>query len=197
MGPRKPKRAKPVVTVPEPQPEVHEMTESEREYHTEASDASASEADEPVMASAQPAEAIEGEDGSESEVMEEGPYLPAHLLKAPVPSDLQVIPTPWEELSRKQKQGQRRTNRQLKKRQWDQLRTDAEASGVLQAGKAAQVKRGVVMMSDRVRSGRVGKKSKVRVEVSGRQRMLEERKRARGGSRVVGASKKAKTKSTG
>ncbi|KAK0861201.1 hypothetical protein LTS02_007950 [Friedmanniomyces endolithicus] len=190
-------------TVAEPEAAILEPRDSEDEeasqdYHTEASEASASPPPAPATAPPHPPTAPESEeDDANPSPADAGPYLPAHLLKTPLPSTPQLQPTPFAQLSRKQKKGQRRTNRQLKKRQWDQLRADAQASGVLEAGKAAQVKRGVLRESDRVRSGRVGKKRKVGMEVSGRERMLEERKRERVGGEGGGVRKKIKTKAKG
>ncbi|KAK1068330.1 hypothetical protein LTR33_011162 [Friedmanniomyces endolithicus] len=157
-------------TVAEPEAAILEPRDSEDEeasqdYHTEASEASASPPPAPATAPPHPPTAPESEeDDANPSPADAGPYLPAHLLKTPLPSTPQLQPTSFAQLSRKQKKGQRRTNRQLKKRQWDQLRADAQASGV---------KRGVLRESDRVRSGRVGKKRKVGMEVSGRERMLE------------------------
>ncbi|KAK0254620.1 hypothetical protein B0A54_13613 [Friedmanniomyces endolithicus] len=185
--------AESAATIPDPPRRDSEDEEGSQDYHTEASDGSVSPSHEPMTTSAH-----QPEDDADPSPIKPGPYLPAHLLKAPLPSSPQVQPTPGKDLSRKQKKAQRRTNRQLKKRQWDQLRADAQANGVLEAGKAAQVKWGVLRESDRVRSGRVGKKRKVGREVSGREMMLEERKRERaGGQGGVPSKKKVKTKSSG
>ena len=203
MVPRKP-TPEMTDTVAEPEsarlePQDSGDEEASQDYHTEASEASASPSPGPATALLHPPTAPESEeDNADPSSTKAGPYLPAHLLKAPLPSSPQVQPTPAKDLSRKQKKGQPRTNRQLKKQQWDQLRADAQANGVLEAGKATQVKRGVLRESDRVRSGRVGKKRKAGVELSGRERMLEERKRERaGGSTGLPSKKKLKTKSSG
>ncbi|KAK0276291.1 hypothetical protein LTR35_010615 [Friedmanniomyces endolithicus] len=111
--------------------------EASQDYHTEASEASASPSPGPATALLHAPTAPESEeDNADPSPTEAGPYLPAHLLKTLLPSSPQVQPTLGKDLSRKQKKGQRRTNRQLKKRQWDQLRADAQANGVLEAGQA-------------------------------------------------------------
>ena len=61
-----------------------------------------------------------------------------------------------------------------------QLRDATKGTGVLKAGEAAQMKRGVPRAGDKVKTGRVQKKRKdaTKSVVSGKQRMVEERKRA-------------------
>lgn len=109
------------------------------------------------------------------------PYLPPHLLTSrpdPTQSVQQAI-APHDQLTRKQKAGQRNRSRQAKKRVWDRLRREAKGSGVLEAGRAAQIKRGVAPSTkNRVKSGRVEKVRKREVQASGRQQLLEQRKRA-------------------
>lgn len=111
------------------------------------------------------------------------PLLPESLLKA-LPSAARLAPSlakiPWDQLTPKQKKARRNNSREMKKRTYDRLLAEAKESGVLEAGKAAQRKRGVVprVKKDRVRSGRVEKKEAAKVKVSGRQRLMEDRKKA-------------------
>ena len=49
---------------------------------------------------------------------------------------------------------------------------------MLEAGKFAQLKRGIVLRGDKVRNGRIMKKTNVKQRASGRQQLLEDRKRA-------------------
>ena len=109
------------------------------------------------------------------------PLLPLELLK-PLPSPAyslhQSISIPREQMTREQKVAQRNRSRKAKKSVWDRLRQDSEGTGVLEAGKIAQLKRGIVSRVDKVRNGRIKKKAKVKQQGSGRQQLLEDRKRA-------------------
>ena len=60
-----------------------------------------------------------------------------------------------------------------------QLWKSTRGTGVLKAGEAAQTRRGVPLMTERVKHGRVGKKRKTttKPQVSGKQRIMEDRKR--------------------
>ncbi|KAK3651663.1 hypothetical protein LTR56_005471 [Elasticomyces elasticus] len=171
--------AQPVVAAPPIQAAVAEHVGLEQEYHTD--DSSAAE----EASIAQPADvALEDEDDSddsEDGAIDPAPYLPEHLLKAPTTLDPSVPYTPHKRLEYYQRKRQRREER----RELERLRTDAEANGVLAAGRAAQIKRSIALKTDRVRQGRIGKKSKAKVEVSGRQAMLDERKRLRSSSQSV------------
>ncbi|KAK3725380.1 hypothetical protein LTR37_000350 [Vermiconidia calcicola] len=128
------------------------------------------------------------------------PLLPAELLK-PLPSpthSLQAISIPWEQMTRQQKKAQRNRSRQGKKKAWDRLRQEAEGTGVLEAGKAAQMKRGVGAPKEKVKTGRVEKQSKPKA--CGRQHMLEQRKRvllsqSKGEPMASSPAKRPKTKS--
>jgi hypothetical protein len=139
------------------------------------------------------------EDGDRGEHLIEptAPLLPPEILK-PLPSPAQSpADIPWEKLSRKEKRAERNRSRQAKKRVWDQLRDDAKGTGVLEAGKAAQANRGVHSLKDRVTAGRIEKKSSRRPKTSGRQQLLEHRKRAAAQSVGItesGARKKTKTR---
>lgn len=177
MAPRKPKRAKAepqsnrgganeVVAQGAASSEANIENEGfplEREYHTDESDSDAYSEDANTVPRHAP------------------PYLPAHLLEFTSTSESFAPPrlsVPYDELTKQQR-------RNIRKRKWNteqnklrKLKAEAQANGVLAAGKAAQIKRNVLPKSNRVRSGRVGKKRKPeRVEVSGRQRILEQRKR--------------------
>jgi hypothetical protein len=138
----------------------------EPEYHTEESDN----------------DPDEEETGSEHEAPNTtAPLLPKELLKplpSPAYSRQQSVVIPREQMTRQQKVMQRNRDRKAKKRVWDRLRQDTQGTGVFEAGKFAQLKRGIAPRKDRVKSGRVTKKSVVMPHVSGRQRLLEQRKRA-------------------
>ncbi|KAK5164458.1 uncharacterized protein LTR77_009664 [Saxophila tyrrhenica] len=126
------------------------------------------------------------------------PLLPAEVLK-PLPSPTRSLQDiPLERMTRKQKRAERNRSRQAKKAVWDQLRAEAKGSGVLEAGKVAQLKRGAGKSKEKVRSGRVekagGKKTKAKSKVSGRQEMLEDRKRQ---IRSTGEGRKGKRAKTG
>lgn len=128
----------------------------------------------------------EEEEGDESEdedlvpVVASAPLLPQHLLK-PMPSpahSAQNAPAmQWSEMSSKQKHVQRTRSRQYKKRVYDSLRKHTEGTGVLKAGKMAQIKRGVAPAVGKVKTGRV-EKSKGGIAQSGRQKLLQQRKEA-------------------
>ena len=145
---------------------VDDRVGMEQEYHTEESD--------------------EDSDVKESDSEQEipnttAPLLPKELLK-PLPSPAyslqQPINIPWEQMTKQQKATQRNSNRKAKKRVWDKLRKDTQGTGVLEAGKLAQLKRGIAPRKDKVKSGRVTKQRNVKPQVSGRQQLLEQRKRA-------------------
>ncbi|KAK5160951.1 hypothetical protein LTS14_000744 [Recurvomyces mirabilis] len=151
------------------------MDEDEPEYHTDDS------ADEDDVDGGVP---LDQED-------ESLPYLPAHLLRPAeiksIEADDPALEIPWEHKTPKQKAGSRRSSRQRKKRQ-------VEGSGVVEAGRAAQVKRGVVTKFPDVKekTKRVGAKGRVvKPQASGRQQILEARQRE------VRGVRKAKTKTGG
>jgi hypothetical protein len=143
------------------------LEEEEQEYHTEESDEE---------------DLDEDESGSEHELAERSaPLLPNELLK-PLPSPAyslqQPVNIPWEQMTRQQRVAQRNRSRKAKKRVWDALRRDSQGTGVLEAGKAAQLKRGLALQREKVKSGRVTKKTQRVFQASGRQELLEQRKRA-------------------
>ncbi|KAK5128976.1 hypothetical protein LTR85_000309 [Meristemomyces frigidus] len=173
---------------------LNEGAGEEAESHTEESDVSEAEAAPDGLEEEYHTEESSDEGADEDAPLRAAPYLPAHLLDplpSPAQSAEQAVSIPWAQMTRSQKQAER----SRRKRAYEKLRRDTTGSGVLQAGKAAQVKRGVVPGKDRVKSGRVGKKSKV--QVSGRQQLLEERKRMveRGRSELARPTKTPKTKS--
>lgn len=140
--------------------------EMEEEYHTDPEDESAD---------------TEDDEFTEGQLQNTAPLLPAELLKplpSPATSLQQTVLIPREQMTREQKVSQRNRNRKAKKRVWDRLRRDSEGSGVLEAGKVAQAKRGVVSLRrDKLESGRVAKRRKNgEGQVSGRQQLLESRK---------------------
>jgi hypothetical protein len=118
------------------------------------------------------------------------PYLPASLLNSTATTtipDVHLRDIPWQQLSRKQKKNLKSRSHQKK------IRDAAKGSGVLEAGKAAQKKRGILA---KVKTGRV---EKSKVETSGKQKLLEQRKKMVGqknGAAVANpAKKKGKAKS--
>lgn len=160
-----------------------DIEDMEQEYHTEESNASKFGQDD------EQASDMEGQVGEEfpakSEMVAEPPLLPAQLLK-PLPSPAYSlwnhVSIPWDQMTRKQKKAERLRSRKAAKREWhtmqrdlERLQREAKDTGALEAGRIAQVKRGIVKARDKIKSGRVEKKTKP--QVSGRQRLLQERKR--------------------
>ncbi|EMC92264.1 hypothetical protein BAUCODRAFT_151683 [Baudoinia panamericana UAMH 10762] len=171
----------------------HEMEEGEREneqlsdsdgsiqgveeYHTEEEDDD------------------DGDGGDENELAptmaqkDVAPYLPAHLLTAqptePVRED--ALSEPWESMTRPQKRGRQARLRQRRKKQLKRLQDEAGANGVLEAGRLAQGRRGVASKASKSHA------KDARPVLSGRQQMLEQRKRQRGTEQPVRRSVRAKT----
>jgi hypothetical protein len=112
------------------------------------------------------------------------PFLPAHLLEPdpdPKPATSASVATPWAKMSRKEKQNIRRSLRQDKKRMYENMREEAAVNGVVSAGLVAQQKRGKDG-HQRVQTGRITKKTaKPKIELSGRQKLLESRVREQHG----------------
>ena len=145
----------------------------EEEYHTEDSDVGSD--------SGQDNEAEEAEqDPSENALPSDAPLLPLELLK-PLPSpaysphDTNI---PWEQMTRKEKRRERQYSRRAKKQVWIDLKEKTNGTAVLEKGRVAQLKRGVKISKDRVRIGRVEKP--VRQQKSGRQQLLEQRRKLLG-----------------
>lgn len=125
------------------------------------------------------------------------PLLPLNILQTRPPPTQAVADIPWDRLTRKQKQARRNRSRKMKKAAMELVRSGIEGNGVLEAGRAAQSRRGVLTSAttDRVRGGRIEKRERKEV-VSGRQRVLEERKRLVGkdsGRNMRPSTKKMKT----
>lgn len=173
----------------------------EQEYHTEKSDASQSEDEELDDASDAGLDRAQDEevyDTTSEAPPQDASLLPAELLQplpSPPNSGLNAITIPRDQLTRKQKVVLRSRSRQSKKRAWNRLKQETNGTGVLEAGRVAQMKRGIVPTSDKVISGRVGKKN--RPQASGRQQLLEQRKRQvdLSGSELTRPPKKAKAQS--
>lgn len=172
------------------------LEEGEEEFHTEDSEDSEDDADQSAQ--------VEEDETAGDHVSETAPGiapLPEHLLKPqaqPVQPAQSLADMPWDRLTAKQKKARRNNGRRMKKRTWDRLRAETKGTGVLEAGKVAQAKRGVLSTGDKVRSGRVEKKAREGLAKSGRQQLLEERKRTvqrvRAGMGGVGGGGKGKTK---
>ena len=158
----------------------HDLEHVEEEYHTEESDEGVAE---------------EENDDIDAAVSS-APLLPKELLK-PLPSPAysahNAVGITRDQMTRPQKRAQRNRSRQAKKRVWERLRTETQGTGVVEAGKAAQIKRGVLPAKNRVKSGRVEKSGKTKV--SGRQQLLERRKRQVDlkGSELLRPPKKSKS----
>ena len=159
--------------------------ELEQEYHTEESDEE---------------DLDEDESGSEHELAEtSAPLLPKELLK-PLPSPAyslqQAVNIPREQMTRQQRVAQRNRSRKAKKRVWDALRRDSQGTGVLEAGKVAQLKRGLLLQREKVKGGRVTKKTQRVSQASGRQQLLEQRRRAveQSKSQLLPSSKKGRNR---
>lgn len=153
--------------------------EFEEEFHTEESDNDSIEGD----LERDENEPVSGEEDSENEDDEENlsaskssvPLLPEHLLKSTPKAATRHSASP--ERTTRAGRTLRPRSKQAKKQLWDQLQVDAKGTGVIEAGKAAQKKRNVPSRNrqDRVRAGRVGKKSKAPPR-SGKQQLLDQRK---------------------
>ena len=144
------------------------VEDMEEEFHTEDSDLSNSEEDE---------QEVEGKELEGRAAVPDPPLLSAELLKplpSPAFSQQHAVAVPWNQMTSKQKKTQRNRSRQAKKKEWDRLRQETKGAGVLEAGRVAQLKRGVVPSGEKVRNGRVTKTA--RPQASGRQRLLEQRK---------------------
>lgn len=170
------------------------VVEAQEEYHTEESDGSDSA--EPSHVDEQTNDDDEDEDGDVRSIPKtDVSLLPAHLLKALAsPASTAAAPSfiPHDEMNRKEKIVERRQNRRAKKRKWDKLRAETAGTGVLEAGRAAQLKRGIVPNRAKVLTGRVGKKRALQPK-SGRQMLVDSRKRvlANKSGRVTKSTKAA------
>lgn len=177
-----------------PNPVIEDIPTSEdepleAEYHTEPSE------DEEEVA-AEPDNALEEyhtdpEDASDASP--EIPLLPTALLKSKPSAPAAQIN--WESLSREEK----KTLRDELGMSMRELRGEAQKNGVLDAGKMAQLKRGI-RPAERVAGGRVAKKKNKRrtgahakTEMSGRQKLVEQRSRE-GRKRVRGGGEKKAVK---
>lgn len=116
---------------------------------------------------------------------DEPPRLPMELLKAH--NDRESVEPSGENrlegATNKQRRRMRKNEIRRKKKQWMRLQRDVKGTGVVKAGKAAQKTRGIMPSKSGVsgvKSGRVHKATKP--AISGRQRLLEDRKRVASGS---------------
>ncbi|KAH9827410.1 hypothetical protein Tdes44962_MAKER02856 [Teratosphaeria destructans] len=120
----------------------------------------------------------ESSDDDTIDAAKKSSYLPAHLLN---PSTTSATPRPHippEQLSKKQR---RRRRNEITR----DLRRATRGSGVLEAGEAAQVRRGVVggrvekAGKKRKRARRAKRRDEVMGKVSGKQKFIEERRALR------------------
>nr|POE86548.1 hypothetical protein CFP56_46732 [Quercus suber] len=106
------------------------------------------------------------------------PLLPSHLLQPESAIEHAVLEAAI--LTRKQRRAQSAKDRKAKRQLYAQIRRDARGSGVLEAGAAARIRRGLALGADKVASGRIQKKKSSQpsqVIQSGRQQLLNKRKR--------------------
>ncbi|GAB7359950.1 hypothetical protein MBLNU230_g7475t1 [Neophaeotheca triangularis] len=185
--------------------EDEDQDEDEEEFHTDPE--SGSEEDEPTevqgvttAAAALPAtdEEVDGAtsgseedgDGEEDTLVpdaDEPPRLPMELLKE-YDERGSVEPTGRDQLvgtTNKQRRRMRKNEIRRKKKQWLRLQKDVRGTGVIPAGKAAQNKRGIMAAKGGMRGVKSEKIEKAtKPAVSGRQRLMEDRKRAASGPRM-------------
>ncbi|KAK4632416.1 hypothetical protein CLAFUW4_02537 [Fulvia fulva] len=193
------KKAKPVKAI---EPEVEDdssedlaLDDGEEEFHSEDESEDAD-----IAAIAEDEEEFHTASGDEGDDEDDhvpsAPLLPASLLKSKPTSTSVPVKISWNSLSRHQKKALRDEMGVSMK----ELRTQVQGTGVIEAGRAAQLKRGI-LPADKVAGSRIAKKRKrkggqPKIESSGKQKLIEERKRrmlenARGSVLPV---KKRKTK---
>ncbi|KAK4504645.1 hypothetical protein PRZ48_002606 [Zasmidium cellare] len=183
-----------------PKPVIEEVSSSEDEqleqdYHTEASD----DEDEANELEDAPEEFhTDSEDASDASPppQNDTPLLPTALLKSKPSAPTARID--WESMSQKEKKALRDELGVSMK----ELRNEAQKNGVLDAGKMAQLKRGI-RPAERVAGGRVAKRKKRKTgkqdkpEMSGRQKLIEQRSRETRKSGVRGGDQKVVKKRKG
>ncbi|CAK4031114.1 Hypothetical predicted protein [Lecanosticta acicola] len=155
-----------------------EDAEAEEEFHTDPEDAERE--DQIVEYHTDPEDADEDESSGSNP-----PLLSAELLKSQPSEAPTTVKVPWDKLTRRQ----RKVLRDERGISMQELRAEALKNGVLEAGIAAQVKRGVrpadkvagARVSKTRRSKRHEKKRRTRKpEMSGKQQILESRKKQSG-----------------
>ena len=154
-----------------------ELNDFEEEFHTgnesegdeEAGPIAADELDEEEFHTA-------SEDESDAENVRSAPLLPTELLKSKPTTKSAPVKTSWDKLSQREKKALRDEIGISMK----ELRTQVQGTGVIEAGRAAQVKRGI-LPADKVAGSRIAKKRKrkgrePKIEASGKQRLIEQRR---------------------
>lgn len=165
-----------------PEPEILEVSSSDEDaieqgYHTQPSDD-----EETGPTEEAPAEYhTDSEDASDASPESENdiPLLPAELLnsKPTAPSTLGTR-IDWDSMTQKERKALR-DDLGVSMRE---LRTEAQRNGVIDAGKMAQLKRGI-RPAEKVAGGRVAKRKKrkggkqERPAMSGKQKLIEQRGR--------------------
>lgn len=188
QGTRKLLKAEPVpVPAPTSDSEPDLALEEEEEFHTDPEDADEDEElDDPE--DAEDGEEIEyhtePEDEDSPPTKSNPPLLPAELLKSKPSEAPATVQVPWKKLTR----AERKALRDERGISMQKLRAEAPKSGVLEAGLAAQIKRGV-RPADKVAGGRIAKRKSKRkaakkAEMSGKQQLLEQRKTQSGKGRM-------------
>lgn len=173
-------RKAPAAKAAKPKRKIEEISSSEdevmeQEYHIEPSEAS--DQDEPAEEEFH----TDPEDASPSPEPQENsiPLLPTALLKSTPSAPSKLLD--WDKMS----QRERKALRDELGVSMKELRSEAQRNGVLDAGRMAQMKRGI-RPAEKVAGGRVVKrkrrgggagKGKAKAEKSGRQRLVEERGR--------------------
>ncbi|EME47161.1 hypothetical protein DOTSEDRAFT_69204 [Dothistroma septosporum NZE10] len=160
--------------------EAIDLDDAEEEFHTEdeseAEDAAhlAGEDSEEEFHTASEDEE-EPDDESETRVARSAPLLPAALLKSKSTTNPVPVKISWDQLSRADKKALRDEMGVSMK----QLRTQVQGTGVLEAGRAAQVKRGI-LPADKVAGSRIARRKRKgrepKIEASGKQTLIEARK---------------------
>lgn len=105
-------------------------------------------------------------------------YLPAHILESATAVSQNapfVDLIPREQMTSREKKRQRNSIRRAKKRKYDMICRATENNGVLEAGSATRLKRGILPSLDKAISRRFVMKQKA-PQVSSRQQVLEQRK---------------------
>lgn len=166
--------------------DVSDASPAEEEFHTDPEDEDAGPEFHTDPEDADEGELVEYHTESEDAEDEDNaksnpPLLPAELLKSKPSEAPATVQLPWDKLTRAEKKALRDERGTSMK----ELRAEAVKTGALQAGLAAQIKRGV-RPADKVAGGRIAKtrKSKrnekkrrqTKPDLSAKQQILEQRK---------------------
>ncbi|RMY53737.1 hypothetical protein D0864_14060 [Hortaea werneckii] len=156
-----------------------DLDEAEEEFHTEGSEDDEDGDDEELEEYH-----TEGSEDDEAVAQEPKPFLPEHLLSStsgPAPRSLKNVP--WEQLTANQRRNQKEKARRARKRAAGRLQEESGKTGsalkIANIAEKVESKQSKSKTStSRVKKGRVEKGA--RPIVSGRQNILEARKRQSG-----------------